>query len=250
MLLKKENGVTLIALAVTIIVLLIISGITIGTLQNKDSIVKQAKDTGASAGKESIIEKIEADLYQEKAKTGKVPTKAEMKKLIQNKGYNKETLGNDSFITKDGEYTIKYSEIVGWEDKNNEYYAETVKDNYTDGNGDKATIPEGFKVSEKEDEKDISDGLVVIGPDGSEFVWVPVPDINSMAQCSTAGGNCKLELNGETLKCTTHSNTEIVGKLYSTTSGSENIDSTPNTEYASTSPRIERTCKGNSRDKR
>lgn len=117
MLLKKENGVTLIALAVTIIVLLIISGITLGTLQNEDSIVKQAKDTGASAGKESIIEKIEADLYQEKAKTGQVPTKAEMKTLIQNKGYNKGTLGNDSFITKDGEYTIKYSEIVGWEDK-------------------------------------------------------------------------------------------------------------------------------------
>ena len=229
MLLKKENGVTLIALAVTIIVLLIISGITLGTLQNKDSIVKQAKDTGSSAGKESIIEKIEADLYQEKSKTGQKPTKAEMKTLIENKGYNKGTLGDESFVTKDGEYTINYSEIVGWEDKNNEYYAETVKDNYTDGNGDKATIPEGFKVSEKEGEKDISDGLVIIGKDGSEFVWVPVPDINSMAQCSTAGGNCKLKLNGETLKCTTHDSTDIVGKLYATTTG-ENFG-TENTIY-------------------
>ena len=201
MLLKKENGVTLIALAVTIIVLLIISGITLGTLQNKDSIVKQAKDTGASAGKESIIEKIEADLYQEKAKTGKVPTKAEMKKLIQNKGYNKGTLGNDSFITKDGEYTIKYSEIVGWEDsvEPGQVVSETKKDNYTDDNGDTATIPEGFTVSKIKEEQKVSEGLVIYdipksdiaavdwttkNADGAynvqtlynQFVWIPVED--------------------------------------------------------------------------
>ena len=230
MLLKKENGVTLIALAVTIIVLIILAGITLGTLQNRDSIVEQAKDTGASAGKESIIEKIEADLYQEKSKTGQKPTKAEMKTLIENKGYNKGSLGDDSFVTKDGEYTINYSEIVGWEDKNNEYYAETVKDNYTDGNGDKATIPEGFKVSEKEGEKDISDGLVVIGPDGSEFVWVPVSNINDMAQCSTAGGDCNLQLEDGVLKCKTHNdNEDIVGKLYATSAG-ENFG-TANTTY-------------------
>ena len=44
---------------------------------------------------------------------------------------------------------------------------------YKDVNGDTATIPAEFKVSEAEDEQTISKGLVVIGPDGSEFVWVP-----------------------------------------------------------------------------
>lgn len=42
-----------------------------------------------------------------------------------------------------------------------------------DGNGDRAVIPTGFMVSGKEDEQTISQGLVVIGPDGSEFVWIP-----------------------------------------------------------------------------
>ena len=37
-----------------------------------------------------------------------------------------------------------------------------------------------------------------------------------MAQCSTAGGSCKLKLEGNELKCTTHKSTEIVGKLYAT----------------------------------
>ena len=89
---------------------------------------------------------------------------------------------------------------------------------YKDVNGDKATIPEGFTVDKTENT--ISKGLVVHGPDkangdnGSEFVWVPVPDINNMAQCSTAGGDCKLQLEKGVLKCTTHNSTEIVGKLY------------------------------------
>lgn len=234
MLLKKENGVTLIALAVTIIVLLIISGITLGTLQNKDSIVKQAKDTGASAGKESIIEKIEADLYQEKAKTGKVPTKAEMKKLIQNKGYNKGTLGDESFVTKDGEYTIDYSEIVGWKDsvEPGQVVSETKKDNYIDEDGNCATIPKGFIVDKIKNK--ISEGLVVYSTDNSEFVWIPVPDINNMSQCSTAGGNCNLQLENDKLKCIKHNNEEIVGKLYAVTIGDSfgTINTTYNADSA------------------
>jgi len=44
---------------------------------------------------------------------------------------------------------------------------------YTDGNGDTAYIPAGFSVSETEGERNVRTGLVVIGPDGSEYVWVP-----------------------------------------------------------------------------
>ena len=41
-------------------------------------------------------------------------------------------------------------------------------------NDKEAVIPEGFKVSEEPTEQKIDTGLVVIAPDGSEFVWVPV----------------------------------------------------------------------------
>ena len=43
----------------------------------------------------------------------------------------------------------------------------------TDENGDRAVIPAGFTVSGKEDEKTVNKGLVIIGPDRSEFVWIP-----------------------------------------------------------------------------
>ena len=49
----------------------------------------------------------------------------------------------------------------------------TGKSAYADANGDVAYIPQGFTVSEKEGERTISTGLVVVGPDGSEYVWVP-----------------------------------------------------------------------------
>ena len=166
---KKQTGITLIALVITIIVLLILAGVSIAMLTGNNGILTQAK------------------------------------------------------LAKENTQTAKEQEEKGL-DKINSYINEkTIKDNYTDINGDKATVPEGFTVDEKENI--ISKGLVVHGPDkvnddkGSEFVWVPVPDINSMSQCSTAGGNCNLQLQYGVLKCKTHYSTDIVGKLYATEIG-------------------------------
>ena len=84
----------------------------------------------------------------------------------------------------------------------------------------------------------ISKGLVVHGPDkvngdnGSEFIWVPVPDINSMSQCSTAGRNCNLQLEDGVPKCRTHNdNEEIVGKLYVQELYDNDISDNANVEY-------------------
>ena len=49
----------------------------------------------------------------------------------------------------------------------------TERSIYTDTNGDTAFIPAEFTVSARADEQTIHTGLVVIGPDGSEFVWIP-----------------------------------------------------------------------------
>ena len=110
-------------------------------------------------------------------------------------------------------------------------YDETAT--YTDANGDTATIPQDFFVSRKPNEKTINDGLVVKDESGNEFVWIPVEDINTMAQCSTAGGDCNLQLQGDTLKCTTHNSEEIVGKLYALEQGGN--FGIPNTTYEANS---------------
>ena len=178
---KKQTGITLIALIITIIVLLILAGVSIAMLTGNNGILTQA-----SKAKENTA----------------LAKEDEENKLAKNNEYINEQTGK----VIPGKMATK-----------------TEKDNYVDSDGNKATIPEGFSVDEKENI--ISKGLVVHGPDtvnddkGSEFVWVPVPDINSMSQCSTAGGNCNLQLQDGVLKCKTHNSTDIVGKLYATELG-------------------------------
>ena len=101
---RKERGVTLIALVVTIVVLLILASIGIGAITSDNGV----------AERESIIEKIEADLYTEKTKTGKTPSKNDLKELIKEKDFG--TVNeDDSFTSKIGNYKIEFEEIEGWE---------------------------------------------------------------------------------------------------------------------------------------
>ena len=103
-------------------------------------------------------------------------------------------------------------------------------------------IPDGYVASQVEGENTKEDGLVIYeGTDPvtaenhatamssrNQYVWIPVDDINDMVMCSSNSGSsvCNLELDGETLKCTTHSATatDLVGRLYVGTSSSTIVD--------------------------
>ena len=78
----------------------------------------------------------------------------------------------------DIETRLKKFDMTSLDDSEYAIPGEVVNENkpYKDANGDTATIPKGFEVSEDADEQTIETGLVVIAPDGSEFVWVPVPE--------------------------------------------------------------------------
>ena len=111
---SKERGVTLIALVVTIVVLLILASIGIGAITSDNGVIKQSNETKQRAERESIIEKIEADLYTEKTKTEKTPSKNDLKELIKEKDFG--TVNeDDSFTSKIGNYKIEFEEIEGWE---------------------------------------------------------------------------------------------------------------------------------------
>ena len=181
---KMSKGITLIALVITIIVLLILAGVSIAMLTGENGILTQAQD----------------------AKNKTEEAEAEERQDLEDQNALIENIAN-------GNNNIK------------EYH-----------NG--VPIPKGFYYVGGE--KDI--GLVISdvenddmsnGKHGNQFVWVPVDDINDMAQCETAGGNCDLQLVGGVLKCTneTHSETaeKIVGKLWATELG-ENFG-TENTTY-------------------
>ena len=60
---KKEKGITLVALVVTIIVLLILAGVTISFSLGEDGIFKKAKEGTEIYQNASKNEKVEIDKY-------------------------------------------------------------------------------------------------------------------------------------------------------------------------------------------
>ena len=228
----------------TIIVLLILAGVSIATLTGNNGILTQANQAKENNNSAAVKEKVEVEALGSIDKSGKFNKET----FKDNLKTNLKLSDNDIVDNADGTITVKIDgydvtvngttgEVTGVTKSNGEKpttgvqpgteVSKTEKDNYTDSNKEKATIPEGFTVDKTENT--ISSGLVVRGPDGNEFVWVPVSKINNMAQCSTAGGSCNLQLDGDSLKCTTHNSTDIVGKLYATSTG-ENFG-TANTTY-------------------
>lgn len=98
---KQNKGITLIALAITVIILLILAGVAIGSIAGNKGTISEARNSTESAQRNSIIEKIQADLLTEKTKTGTIPTKDDLINVIKENGYAKGEPGDDSFISKD-----------------------------------------------------------------------------------------------------------------------------------------------------
>ena len=189
-----KNGITLIALVITIIILIILAGVSIVTLTGDNGILGRASEAKKATTQAGAEEKVnvayvgsydsagifDVDAFEKEIKNldGTIVEKDEETVTVEMDGY-------EFIVDFYGNVAIKEKVIAGVE------VEKTFKNNYTDVNNHTATIPAGFTVDK---ELNIIDtGLVVRGPDGSEFVWVPVNNINSMPQCRTAGGNCNLE---------------------------------------------------------
>ena len=113
---KKNNGITLIALVITIIVLLILAGVTIATLTGENGILTRASDAAERTEKANIIEQAKTDILgiQADKKDGNI-TKGELKTILDKyfdnvpDDYTTETV----LETKDeyGNHEIAVSEI-------------------------------------------------------------------------------------------------------------------------------------------
>ena len=145
---SNQAGITLIALVVTIVVLLILAGVSLNAIFSDSGIIQKAKDaqTKADEATQKDLEEIDSldQLVNKYANGGKTELKA----------YDK--------AEKNADGTLK----------------ENAK--YTDSEDTTVTIPNGFKVSDvasdgnSDGEQTVSTGLVIQDKDKNEFVWVPV----------------------------------------------------------------------------
>ena len=141
---KNNKGITLVALVVTIVVLLILAGVSINLVLGDNGIVKKAQDAKTKSAEAS-----ENDLK------GMNSLVSEMEGALAGNGSTGSGSGNgntgsgNNFVTKNTEVT------------------------YPDG---KVWIPEGFKIS-KDSASTVQGGVVIEDKDGNQFVWVPVATI-------------------------------------------------------------------------
>ena len=149
--LKKQKGITLIALVVTIIVLIILAGVSISLVLGENGIVNKAK---------------KAKENTELAKVEEETSLNELAKQIE------ETSGG----TTNPPETIKTVEEV----KGGSYFdkATTLKDS----NGNLIKVPQGFKIAQ-DSGINVTEGIVIEDNDiidgignnrGNQYVWIPV----------------------------------------------------------------------------
>ena len=194
--LNRNKGITLIALVITIIVLLILAGVTIATLTGNNGIITRANQAKEETTKAGAKEKVQMEVAGSFDEYGKF----NMDKLKENLKDNLGLQDSDIKDNPDGSITVTVDGYEVTVDSNGNVTVEgeatppvnppdtgnvvttpptteVGKDTiFKDPNSSdkEAVIPKGFKVSEIESEQKIDTGLVVIAPDGSEFVWVPV----------------------------------------------------------------------------
>ena len=165
---KKEAGITLIALVITIIILLILAGVSINTITGSDGIIGRAKQASEQTKIASVKEEIETELL---AKSIDDDVSAVAKKVTGN------DLVDGKVKTKDGlEIDLSYLLEKGSDSKPKEVFLvageyATKVEKYKDTNGKIATIPAGFTVSNVAGETSINSGLVVYKGDLSSVNW-------------------------------------------------------------------------------
>ena len=188
---KSMNGITLIALVVTIVVLLILAGVSINAVFGQDGIIQKAKDS-----QNKMDEATQNDLDSINELNNWIDGKTNGTTGGNTTGGNttggNTTGGNTTGGNDNPSTTPKISTLIG-----------TVVDKNTkaeDAYGNKITIPKGFKILEHNPTSStgavtynytnseetgehipaVQDGIVIEnGTDGNQFVWVPVGTIKN-----------------------------------------------------------------------
>ena len=180
--LKESKGITLIALVITIIVLLILAGVTIATLTGDNGILGKANDAKTQTEQAKEDENLKIAIAGSYGTDGKLNLK-DLKDNLTNQGidYDKNNTGFPLEVIVNGEKkkidangniieSIQSLKTKGTVFKD----TTTLEDTY----GNQVTIPKGFKIA-NDSATEVTGGIVIedatyTNTIGSQFVWIPV----------------------------------------------------------------------------
>ena len=190
--LKESKGITLIALVITIIVLLILAGVTIATLTGDNGILTKAGDAKTQTEQAKEDENLKIAIAGSYGTDGKLNLK-DLKDNLENQKIS--YTDSDKFpleVTVNGEKkkidangniieSIQSLKTKGTVFKD----TTTLEDTY----GNQVKIPKGFKIA-NDSATDVAGGIVIEDATytktiGSQFVWIPVGDAIKKANKET-----------------------------------------------------------------
>ena len=180
---KQEKGITLIALVITIVILLILAGVSLNLVVGNEGILTRGKEAGDKYGKQSENEQqglndVEAWVNEQFGVVQKVgvDTKATAKGTINGEAPN----ANNPVIPK----------------------------GYIPINSGSATWGDG---TNSPDQSSVDQGLVIKDDKNNEWVWVPVDSSTLSSMCVTSADTVALSGNVE-VTTNIYSNSITVGK--------------------------------------
>ena len=188
---ERNNGITLIALVITIIVLLILAGVTIASITGENGILSKATNARDNNTKASAEEKVKTEVLGSYGSDGKLSLDDLNNNLKNVDGlkYNEKKIADDNKIESlpatvnvDG-YDVVITEQGNVEKPKTLEDAKTddmlTKNHDTEITVDNKTvkIPAGFKVAD-DSGNTIDEGIVIEDSEKNQFVWVPVSKEN------------------------------------------------------------------------
>ena len=192
---EAQKGITLIALVITIIVLLILAGVSIAMLTGQNGILTQAQNAKTTTTNKSAEEKVKLAVMGARADDGTL-TVGKLRTELANYGG---TVEGDTFpvtaIVDGKSFTIDANGNVASAGSSTEQNPPASTENGTlgtvtgsektnttvkDSLGNQVVVPAGFKVVNKD--ANVTDGIVVedvshTATAGSQFVWIPVGEV-------------------------------------------------------------------------
>ena len=180
---KKERGITLIALVITIIVLLILAGVSIAMLTGQNGILTQANNAKQATEQSGTKEKAELAVVGAIAKSNDGSLTIEnLKEELSNYGIATDKTEFPVEIELDGQKLVinNSGKVTNYKEMAKITGQETANTTTKDSFGNYIVVPAGFKIINPTE--NVTNGIVVEDVShsetaGSQFVWIPVGEV-------------------------------------------------------------------------
>ena len=186
---KSVKGITLIALVITIIVLLILAGVSIAMLTGENGILTQANEASNKTKEAEAREKLQLEIMGSYGQDGKIDIE-QLNENLKNLGIENAGITKLPAKVEMGEKTYAIAgngsviDLITIEDAKSDNMLENTENKAIEDNGKIVIVPAGFKLA-VDSGTTVDEGIVIednnieINEDGTkstgnQFVWVPV----------------------------------------------------------------------------